>query len=186
MVDTMATAPGALLGPTPTRRMFTTDGRTSSPACPARPAGSGPALARDYGFTRHWERPSDPSTDGDVSRHDVLILSADPLAAALLGAAVELAGHVPSFPQPHEGARAALIRLRPRVVLVDCDHDEACSEEVIGPALMTGASVQLFSAPRSARNATALAHRLGLTLVRLPMEHGDFTTLLHELSGTTA
>ena len=164
--------------------MFTGGTRASRPDCPAPRTASGPALARDNGFTRHWGRPSDSSTDGDVSRHDVLILSADPLAAALLGAAVELAGHVASFPQPHEGPRAALLRLRPRVVLIDCDHDEACSEELIGPALMTGASVQLFSAPRSARNATALAQRLGLTLVRLPMEHGDFSTLLHELSAT--
>ena len=120
-----------------------------------------------------------------MSRHDVLILSADPLAAALLGAAVELAGHSASFPQPEESGRAALIRLRPRVVLVDCDHDEACSEELIGPALMTGARVQLFSAQGSAGNASALAHRLGLSLVHLRMEHDDFTILLHELAGTT-
>src|SRR5690242_16359427 len=33
--------------------------------------------------------------DPDVSRSDVLILSTDPLAAALLGAAVELVGHQP-------------------------------------------------------------------------------------------
>jgi hypothetical protein len=125
------------------------------------------------------------SPDGDVSRQDVLILSSDPLAAALLGAAVELAGHVPSFPQSGEGDRAALLRHRPRVVLLDCDHGEACAEELIGPALMTGARVQLFSTRRSKRDATALANRLGLTLVRLPMEHDDFTTLLHELSGTT-
>jgi hypothetical protein len=145
----------------------------------------GPALARGCGFTRHRGRAFDSNTDGDVSRHDVLILSADPFAAALLGAAVELAGQLPLFPQPSEGGRAALIRLRPRVVLVDCDHDEACSEEFIGPALMTGARVQLFSARRSGRDASALARGLGLTIVRLPMEHDDFATLLHELSGTT-
>jgi hypothetical protein len=144
----------------------------------------GLALARDCGFTRHGRRALVSSIDGDVSRQDVLILSTDPLAAALLGAAVELAGHLPHFALPGEGPRAALLRLRPRVVLVDCDDGEACSDEVIGPALMTGARVQLFSAHRSARDASALADRLGLTLLRLPMEHDDFTTLLHELSGT--
>jgi hypothetical protein len=165
--------------------MFTTSSRASSPECSAMRAAVGPALARDYGFTRHRGRASDPNTDGDVSRHDVLILSADPLAAALLGAVVELAGHACLFPQPGEGGRAALIRLRPRVVLVDCDHDEGCSEEFIGPALMTGARVQLFSARRAEGNADALARALGLTIVQLPMDPADFATLLHELSGTT-
>jgi hypothetical protein len=165
--------------------MFTTDQRTSSADRSAMRAGVGPALARQYEFTRHQGRASDPNTDDDVSRHDVLILSADPLAAALLGAAAELAGHAPFFPQPGEGGRAALIRLRPRVVLVDCDHDEACSEEFIGPALMTGAQVQLFSARRTERDASALARTLGLTIVRLPMEHDDFADLLKKLSSTT-
>ena len=162
--------------------MFTDDRRASSPEFPAVRAPLGPALARGYGFTRHRRRALDPIIDDDVSRHDVLILSADPLAAALLGAAVELAGHVAHFPQPGEGGRAALIRLRPRVVLVDCDHGEGCSEEFIGPALMTGARVQLFSAGRTERDASALARGLGLTIVQLPMEHDDFATLLHELS----
>ena len=144
----------------------------------------GPVLARAYGFTRHRSRAHDPIIDDDVSRHDVLILSADPLAAALLGAAVELAGHAALFPLPGEGGRASLLRLRPRVVLVDCDHDEGCSEEFIGPALMTGARVQLFSARRTRRDASSLARGLGLTVVRLPMEHADFTTLLHELSAS--
>lgn len=181
----MTTAPGALPGPTPTRRMFTGGARTSSPGRSATRASVGPALARFHGFTRHRGRAFDSTTDGDVSRHDVLILSADPLSAALLGAAVELAGHAPSFPQSSEGARAGLIRLRPRVVLVDCDHDEACSEEFIGPALMTGARVQLFRSSRTRRDASELARALGLTVAWLPMEHHAFATLLHQLSGST-
>src|SRR3954471_24023298 len=63
--------------------------------------------------------------DDEVSRQAVLIISSDPLAAALLGAAVELAGHQPHFVRTEERARAALLRARPRLVLVDCDHDEA-------------------------------------------------------------
>ena len=181
----MATASGALLGPTPSRRMFVGGTRASSLNCPVMSAPVGPSLARRYGLTRHRERAVDPTIAGDVSRLRVLILSADPLAAALLGAAVELAGHQPSFPQTGESDRAALLRLRPRVLLLDCDHGDACTEELIGPAIMTGATVQLFSTARSARDASALAQRLGLSLVRLPMEHDDFTTLLHELSGTS-
>ena len=145
----------------------------------------GPALAPLSGFTRHRGRDADSSTDGDVSRHDVLIFSADPLAAALLGAAVELAGHAPHFPQREEGARAALLRLRPRLTLIDCDHDDACSESFIGPALMTGAKVQLFRSHRTQRDAYSFARRLGLSIVELSVEHDALTPLLHDLLPTT-
>jgi DNA-binding NtrC family response regulator len=122
--------------------------------------------------------------DGAVSRHDVLLFSADPLASALLGAAVELAGHAPHFPQEGESARAALRRLRPRAVLIDCDHEEACSDAFIGPALMTGARVQLFRSRRTQRTAFDVARRLGLTIVDLPMEPEAFTALLRDLPAT--
>lgn len=118
-----------------------------------------------------------------MSRSDVLILSTDPLAAALLGVAVELAGHAPHFAQPAEGARAALLRIRPRAALIDCDHEEACTESFIGPALMTGARVHLFRSYRTQRDATDFASRLGLSIADLPMEHDAFSTLLRDLPG---
>jgi DNA-binding NtrC family response regulator len=121
--------------------------------------------------------------DGAASRHDVLLLSADPLASALVGAAVELAGHAPRFPRAGESARDALRRLRPRVVLVDCDH-EACSEEFIGPALMTGARVQLFRSRRTQRDTSDAARRLGLSIVEFPMEPDALTAFLRDLPST--
>jgi hypothetical protein len=121
-----------------------------------------------------------PTPDGAVSRHDVLLLSADPLASALLGAAVELAGHAPHFPRAGETARDALRRLRPRAVLVDCDH-ESCSDGFIGPALMTGARVQLFRSRRTKGDAGDVARRLGLSIVEFPMEPDALTALLRDL-----
>jgi hypothetical protein len=103
-----------------------------------------------------------------VSRHAVLIFSSDSLAAALLGAAVELAGHEPSFPAPDESARAALMRIRPRIVLVDCDHEESCSETFVGPAIMTGARVVLFRSRRTARDMGEFAARMQLAVLELP------------------
>jgi hypothetical protein len=120
-----------------------------------------------------------------VSRHDVLIFSTDPLAAALLGAAVELAGHVPHFAQPGEGARAALRRIRPHAALVDCDHAEACSDAFIGPAIMTGARVQLISSPHTRRDARELARRLGLSIAELPTNDETLSDFLLALSATT-
>jgi hypothetical protein len=148
--------------------------------------GSGPTLARWKGNPRHRQCDADTTTAGDVTRHDVLILSVDPLAAALLGAAVELAGHAPHFPTPDEGARAALRRLRPRAVLIDCGHAEACSDAFIGPALMTGARVQLFASQHTPGDARDVARRLGLTIAELPMEHDALATLLHELPGASS
>lgn len=103
-----------------------------------------------------------------LSLRDVLILSPEPLAAALLGAAVEVAGDEPHFPEPGEGLRDALRRSRPRVVLVDCGHEEACTDEFVGPALMTGARVLLIDSKQHTERAASVAHRLGLEVIRLP------------------
>ena len=111
----------------------------------------------------------------------VLILSADPLAAALLGAAAELAGYDALFPHASEPPRAALLRLRPRLVLVDCDHETACSEAFVGPALMTGAKVLIFRSRRSVHDASELARRTQVTVLELPLEGSRLTTVLGDM-----
>lgn len=121
----------------------------------------------------------------DVSADAVLIFSADPLAAALLGAVVELAGSRPHFPRAGEPARDALRRVRPRIALVDCDHEEACSDSFAGPALMTGAKVLLFRSRRTRRDASDLAERLSLRVLELPAEQAALMRELEELLGTS-
>jgi hypothetical protein len=79
----------------------------------------------------------------------VLILSSDPLGAALVGAAVELAGFRVEFLVPHETVHAALGRVRPAHVLVDASDPAARDESVWGPAMMTGARLYLFGGPAS-------------------------------------
>jgi hypothetical protein len=116
-----------------------------------------------------------------VTRHAVLVYSSDALAAALLGAAIELAGHAPHFPQADEPARTALLRVRPRLVVIDCDHEDGCSDAFIGPALMTGSQVLLFRSRRTRRDIGDLAERLGVTVATLPTEHEKLTRLLKEL-----
>jgi len=136
----------------------------------------GPRLAasREHTFL------PDQRPDDEVSRQAVLIISSDPLAAALLGAAVELAGHMPHFGRVDERPRAALLRVRPRLVLVDCDHEEGCSDEFVGPAIMTGARVVLFRSNRSTADRAAFSERLGLRIVDMPKEHDAITALLRE------
>ncbi len=112
----------------------------------------------------------------------VLIFSCDPLAGALLGASVELAGLQPFFSMPDESERAALLRVRPRVVLIDCDHEEACRETFVGPALMTGSEVILFRSDRTAIDRTEFASRLKLVVMHMPIEHDALAEILRERS----
>jgi hypothetical protein len=123
----------------------------------------------------------DAGSDDDVSHHAVLILSSDALAAALLGAAVELAGHMPHFARQGEPARSALLRVRPKLILIDCDHEESCTDEFVGPALMTGGRVLLFRSRRTERDMREFATRLSLRIMDMPLEHETLTTLLLEM-----
>ncbi len=103
--------------------------------------------------------------------HAVLIFASDPLVVALIAAAVELAGHAPQFARPGEPARAALLRIRPSLVLADCDHAETCSDEFIGPALMTGARVLLLRTRRTVRDTSELSARLHVRELEMPADH---------------
>lgn len=145
------------------------------------PKRAGPPLARIAPHTRGSRRDAASSNGGDVSRHAVLIFSVDPLAAALLGAVVELAGHAPHFPQQDEAARGALMRVRPSLVVIDCDHEETCSEGFVGPALMTGAQVVFCRSRRTQRDVREFAGRLGLGVVELPSDQEKLARLLQEL-----
>jgi hypothetical protein len=111
----------------------------------------------------------------------VLVFSSDALAAALLGAAIELAGRVPHFPQANEPARGALLRVRPRLVVIDCDHEDACSDAFVGPALMTGSQLLLVRSSRTQRDIGDLAERIGVTVLELPVEQETLTRVLDEL-----
>jgi hypothetical protein len=116
-------------------------------------------------------------------RSAVLIFSEDPLSAALIGGAVELTGFQPTYPTEGESPRDALLRERPRLVLLDCDHG-ACGPGFFGPALMTGARVILVGSRRNRRDATAVAAPFGLRAIKLPAEVGEIADLLRaELEG---
>ena len=108
----------------------------------------------------------------------VLILSTDPLAAALLGAAVELVGHTPHFPRENENPRDTLRRVRPAVVLIDCDHEGACSETFFGPAMMTGARLAVFSSSRSRRALEPIAAEFGVHVFALPLDFDELSRIL--------
>jgi hypothetical protein len=114
----------------------------------------------------------------------VLIFSTDPLAAALLGAGVELARATPVFPREQEKPREALLRVKPRLVMIDCDHEDACSEALFGPAMMIGAHISVFSSTRSRRALEPIAREFNVTAFGLPVEFDALARLLHECGVT--
>lgn len=114
----------------------------------------------------------------------VLVFSTDTLGAALIAAAVELSGFTPVFPLLGEHPRDALMRVRPRVAIVDCDHADACSENFFGPAMMIGARVAVFSSTRSVRTLDPIAEHFGVRTFAMPLELSELGSLLGELART--
>jgi hypothetical protein len=110
----------------------------------------------------------------------VLILSSDALAAALLGAAIEIAGFAPAFPRIGEAPRDALRRTRPCLVVVDCDLEDACGEAFFGPVIMTGARIAVFSSTRSRRVLDPIAAEFGVRAFTLPIDYDTLAQLLRE------
>jgi CheY-like chemotaxis protein len=108
----------------------------------------------------------------------VLVVSRDALAAALLGALVELEGYAPHFVRDGEPARDALRRVRPVAVLVDCDFPEGCGAAVLGPAKMIGAGVVLFGRPAVAALVAECAERFGVPVLTMPPAPGELAGLL--------
>lgn len=97
----------------------------------------------------------------------ILILSADAVAAALLGALIETLGYPVRFARPPEPTDATIRRVRPRVCLLDCDDPGACNDEVLGRATMRGISVVIFGTSIALERVRALAleHNIDMLLV---------------------
>jgi CheY-like chemotaxis protein len=97
----------------------------------------------------------------------VLIISADAVAAALLGALIETLGYSVRFARPPESAEQTIRRVRPTVCLLDCEDPANCSDEFLGRATMRGISVIVFG-KRDALDhvrALALAHEIDVLVV---------------------
>jgi hypothetical protein len=107
-----------------------------------------------------------------------LIVSPDALGAALLGAAIDVAGLRVGFPADGETPRDALLRMRPSHVLIDCDDVTASDESLIGPAMMTGARVFLFGADRRIHLRKHLAIRFHMGTIVLPGDVDRLASIL--------
>jgi DNA-binding NtrC family response regulator len=97
----------------------------------------------------------------------VLIISADAVAAALLGALIETLGYAVRFARPPETADQTMRRVRPTVCLLDCEDPEHCSDEFLGRAAMRGVSVVVFGKRAALEHvhALGLAHEIDMLIV---------------------
>lgn len=125
-------------------------------------------------------------SEGARSESPVLILSADSVAAALLGALVETLGYAVRFARPPEPPEAAVRRTRPRICLVDCTDGAACTEELFGRAAMRGICVVVFGTPDVLERTRELVQRHGLETLLMPTDLEAVETVLSRAEARSA
>ena len=114
----------------------------------------------------------------------ILILSADAIAAALLGALIETLGYSVRFARSPESGGQALRRVRPVVCLLDCHDPEACTDEVLGHALMRNISVVIFGTREVLDRFRALAFEHQIDTLLMPASPDEVDeTLKKALAG---
>lgn len=107
----------------------------------------------------------------------VLILSTDAITAALLSILAELEGYTPVFTSRGESSLEGLARLRPTVVLVDCDH-EACTDSLFDLASGLGVKVVIFSPGRMKDDIRAFAEERSLPWFSLPIDRASLAQII--------
>ena len=98
----------------------------------------------------------------------VLIISADAVAAALLGALIETLGYPVRFARPPETIDQTLRRVRPAVCLLDCEDPDNCSDEFLGRATMRRIPVVVFGKRDALERVRALAVAHEIDVLAVP------------------
>lgn len=108
----------------------------------------------------------------------VLVLSADLLISALLGALLDSEGYDPQFVREGESSRDALVRLRPAVVLVDTEDEALSTDAFLGPATMMRIKIIVFGGQRALARHDGMRERLGAGVLVLPVRPGQLSELI--------
>lgn len=115
----------------------------------------------------------------------VLVLSDDPMAAALLGILAELADRVPAFAAPGERPEDALARVRPLfVVLLDGSLDAARSDLFFARAAKRRVGIAIFGVPGQPPDLATRARERGIPWFDMPIDLAGFTEVLRAASAT--
>jgi len=105
----------------------------------------------------------------------ILVVAEHVMIGALLGALVELAGYRPLFVEAGEAADAAIERLGPDLVLLDCEHAAAAGDETYRAAFEAGSRILLFGSSLSASDTERFAARRGAPCITLPIGYTAFS-----------
>ncbi len=110
----------------------------------------------------------------------VLVLSHDAVAAALLGALVEILGYAVRFRRAPESPDDAVRRVRPRIALIDCEDPLSCTDEIVGRASMRGVSCVIFGASEALDRVRVFALEHDISVLLMPPDTDDLDQLLRE------
>ena len=108
----------------------------------------------------------------------ILVIAKEPLIQTLMCSLVDLSGHRAAQPRSDESVAGAISRVRPRLVLLDCEHDCACENEAYDAAAGIGAEVLLFTPSRSRAEVADFASARGLRSMALPIRLHEFSETL--------
>jgi hypothetical protein len=108
----------------------------------------------------------------------ILVIAKEPLIQTLMCSLVDLSGHQAAWPRGDETAGAAILRVRPGLLLLDCEHDCACEEEAYEMAASVGARVLLFTPSRTHAEVADFAALRGLRSLALPIRLHEFSETL--------
>ena len=107
----------------------------------------------------------------------MLILAREEVVAALLGMMVELRGLQPRFLGRAEPIEDAILREKPRAVVIDCDHPDF-RDELLETIKNAGARPVVFSPFRLKPEVRSAAERHGIRSFTLPTDVGTFGKML--------
>lgn len=108
----------------------------------------------------------------------ILVIAKEPLIQTLMCSLVDLSGHRAAQPHGDESVVASILRVRPQLLLLDCEHDGACEDAAYGAATSVGAEVLLFTPARSRAEVADFAAERGLRSLALPIRLHEFAETL--------
>lgn len=132
-------------------------------------------------------RPNDTTSTRDLvnpaqTDHRVLIIAAEPLLAALIGALAESSRLRAAFPRANESPQDALARVRPlAAILLDAATDEAASDIFLARASRAKAPVLLFGGANAVSAKRSWALERLIPVFALPGDIDALQTALERL-----
>ncbi len=115
----------------------------------------------------------------DTNPSTILVIAREPLIQTLMCSLVDLSGHKATQPRSDESVTTAIARVRPQLLLLDCEHDCACEQEAYDAAADVGARVLLFTPSRTNDEVAEFAKGRGLRSMALPIRLDEFSETLH-------